>query len=254
MSERLLKAALVAVLALAASGCGSGSSSSTAAAPTSSSSTASASAPNTTTTTSTRRSATSSSTSTAAMTTTSVSASGSVTTAPPPTPASTPSAPAGLTQTTGYGTYELCSSGCSGGVPASLRRPLKLPQTGSGGSCPVSPGSGPVKPLNAAQLSLQSFIGSSWQAARVTWASAPSYTGPVLIRGRQLGGAGAVGFGEGHVPYDELQLLAPGSQAPPAPGGGRAWLSYTRVRSAGCYAYQVDGTSFSTVIVFRATG
>jgi hypothetical protein len=26
------------------------------------------------------------------------------------------------------------------------------------------------------------------------------------------------------------------------------------VRSAGCYAYQVDGTSFSEVVVFRAVG
>ncbi len=88
----------------------------------------------------------------------------------------------------------------------------------------------------------------------MTWSSAPSYTGPVLIRGRQLGGPGAVGFGEGRVPYDELQLLAQGMSAPRGPGGGREWLSFTRVRSPGCYAYQVDGTSFSTVVVFRAGG
>ena len=33
------------------------------------------------------------------------------------------------------------------------------------------------------------------------------------------------------------------------------WLgypSYTRLRGGGCYAYEVDGTSFSRVIVFRA--
>jgi hypothetical protein len=88
----------------------------------------------------------------------------------------------------------------------------------------------------------------------VTWSSAPSYTGPVLIRGRQLGGTGAVGFGEGRVPYDELQLLAQGMSTPRGLGGGREWLSFTRVRSPGCYAYQVDGTSFSTVVVFRAGG
>lgn len=88
----------------------------------------------------------------------------------------------------------------------------------------------------------------------MTWTAAGSYTGPVLIRGRQLGGSGAVGFGEGHVPYDELQLRAAGTGAPRPPGGGRAWLSITRVRSPGCYAYQIDGTSFSSVIVFRAIG
>jgi hypothetical protein len=87
----------------------------------------------------------------------------------------------------------------------------------------------------------------------VTWASTPSYRGPVLIRGGELGGAHPVGFGEGHVPYDELQLLKPGASSPGAPAGTREWPSYTRVRTAGCYAYQVDGTTFSTVIVFRAT-
>jgi hypothetical protein len=98
------------------------------------------------------------------------------------------------------------------------------------------------------------FIGSAWRGARVTWTATPGYTGPVLIRGRRLGGSGAVGFGEGHVPYDELQLLAAGTGAPAMSGGGRAWLSVTRVRSPGCYAYQIDGTSFSSVIVIRATG
>jgi hypothetical protein len=97
------------------------------------------------------------------------------------------------------------------------------------------------------------FIGSSWKGARVVWSAASSYRGPVLIRGRQLGGSGAVGFGEGHTPYDELQLLASGTGAPPAPNGGRTWLSFTRVPGPGCYAYQVDGVSFSSVIVFRAT-
>jgi hypothetical protein len=78
----------------------------------------------------------------------------------------------------------------------------------------------------------------------VSWGDS-GYRGPVLIRGRQVGGPGAVGFGEGHVPYDELQLQT-GSGGPP-------WQSFTRVRSPGCYFYQVDGTSFSETIVFRAS-
>jgi hypothetical protein len=81
----------------------------------------------------------------------------------------------------------------------------------------------------------------------VTW-QASGYSGPILIRGRELGGAGAVGFGEGHVPYDELQLLGTAMGAAPA-----RWPSFTRVKGPGCYAYQVDGTNFSAVIVFRAT-
>jgi hypothetical protein len=139
-------------------------------------------------------------------------------------------------------------------VPGSLRRALHLPAAGSSSDCPVSAGSGPVRPSGGGDLAVTSFIGSAWQGARVTWTAASSYTGPVLIRGRQLAGSGTVGFGEGHVPYDELQLLAAGTGAPAVPGGGRAWLSITRVRSPGCFAYEVDGTSFSSVIVFRATG
>ncbi|MBV9311348.1 MAG: hypothetical protein JOZ73_10975 [Solirubrobacterales bacterium] len=84
------------------------------------------------------------------------------------------------------------------------------------------------------------FIGSAWKAGRVTWSSG-GYNGPLLIRGRQVGGSGAVGFGEGHVPYDELQLQ-----------GSGPWQSFTRVQSTGCFYYQVDGTSFSETIVFHA--
>lgn len=164
-----------------------------------------------------------------------------------PTPAGTPAAPDGLRQTAGYSTYELCASQCSGAVPASLRRALHLPALGSGGSCPVSAGSGPVKPAPSTQLALGPFIGSTWKGGRVTWQTS-GYSGPILIRGRQLGGSGAVGFGEGHIPYDELQLLGTATGAPPG-----QWPSFTRVQGPGCYAYQVDGTSFSSVIVFRAS-
>jgi hypothetical protein len=169
-------------------------------------------------------------------------------------PAATPSPPAGLSPTTGYSTYELCAKACSGEVPSSLRRPLHLPTAGTGSACPVTGAGGPVTASGGGALAVTPFIGSAWRGARVSWTAAPSYSGPVLIRGRRLGGVGAVGFGEGHVPYDELQLLAAGMGAPAVSGGGRAWLSVTRVQSGGCYAYQVDGTSFSTVIVFRASG
>jgi hypothetical protein len=107
-----------------------------------------------------------------------------------------------------------------------------------------------VKPVSSpTRLAAMSFLGSAWNGGEVTWGVSGSYSGPVLIRGRELGGSHAVGFGEGHTPYDELQLLG---RAMGAPRG--QWPSFTRVRSPGCYAYQVDGTSFSEVIVFRAVG
>ena len=111
-------------------------------------------------------------------------------------------------------------------------------------SCQVGSSGGPVSPQGTAAISTEPFIGSAWRAARVTWTASSTYSGPVLIRGRQVGGGGAVGFGEGHVPYDELQLQS-GSAGPP-------WQSFTRVRAPGCYFYQADGTSFSETIVFRA--
>ena len=221
LSTALLAAVLA--LALALGGCGGSAKHS---------STATSVASSSSTTTTTPSSTTSSSTSTSTTTRTAVTHPVSVT--PPPTPSGTPPAPDGLRQTTGYATYELCSSHCSGAVPASLRRALRLPS----GCSPASP-AGAVKP-SPITVPVSSFIGSSWKGARVTWRDS-GYSGPVLIRGRQIGGPHAVGFGVGRVPYDELQLYAPGQ-----------WQTFTRVRSGGCYAYQVDGSAFSTVIVFKA--
>jgi hypothetical protein len=145
--------------------------------------------------------------------------------------------------------YELCSGHCTGSVPAALERPLHLPATPPPG-CPAST-RGPVRPQGSPDVKLQSFVGSAWKGAEVTWQSAPSYQGPVLIRGRELGATSPVGFGEGHVPYDQLQLLDPAHGMPHGPT--RKWPTFTRVHAAGCYAYQVDGTNFSDLIVFRAS-
>jgi hypothetical protein len=163
-------------------------------------------------------------------------------------------APAGLTPTAGYGTYELCQGTCTGSVPASLRRPLDLPAD-DGGPCPITlHATGPVSPREiSAGVGFRRVSGSQWLAASVTWTAAANYTGPVLIRGEMLGG-GALGFGTGATPYDELQLLDAGKGAPRVAGGGRAWVTSTRIRSGGCYVYQVDGTGFSELVVFRAVG
>lgn len=167
---------------------------------------------------------------------------------------SAPAAPPdGLRPAAGYASYDACTSGCSGSVPGSIRRPLRIPS-----SCQASSshriagmsvlGSAPVGPAQPGTLPVSSFIGSAWLGGRVTWVAAPSYSGPILVRGRQIGGSHAVGYGEGHVPVDELQLLAPVQRS----GGARQWPSFSRVLVRGCYAYQVDGTTFSSVIVFRA--
>jgi hypothetical protein len=162
-----------------------------------------------------------------------------------------PAAPAGLARTAGYGTYERCQGTCTGAVPGALRRPLKLPSA-DGGPCPITLNARPASTgTPSAGLGFRGVSGSQWRIAEVTWRVPASYAGPLLIRGAMLGG-GPLGFGTGAVPYDELQLRAGGQAAPRVVGGGRAWITYTRVRSGGCYGYQIDGTDFSELVVFRA--
>ncbi len=185
--------------------------------------------------------------------------------------------PDGLRTTSGYAAYDGCGpdrSACAGGVPAGLRRPLRLPRVASGAACPTTGagiatrfvgrllGAGPVYPVLGGAVALNfayppsrgsNFVGSRWGGQKVLWVGAPASAGPVLIRGRQLDGPHAIGFGPAGVPVDEMQLLASGATSPGEPAGWREWPSYTRLRAGGCYGYQVDGRGFSTVIVVRAT-
>jgi hypothetical protein len=225
----------VVLLSAALAACGGSSSSSSSSTPAAS---ASASSSTSSSTTSTMESSTASRTSTRSTLATSKTLS-EVSTAPPPIPSGPPAAPAGLARTTGYAMYENCSSHCSGAVPAALRRSLHLPS----GGCPMHAEAGPVSMSGSPTVRVSSFIGSSWDGSEVMWAAQPGFRGPILIRGRQLVGTGAVGFGEGRTPYDELQIYA---------SGKNSWPSFARVRAAGCYAFQIDTTHASQVVVFKA--
>jgi hypothetical protein len=161
----------------------------------------------------------------------------------------------------------------SGGVPAALRRPLDLPEVAPGEVCPTSSshqlspsfapglGDGPVYPLGAPTgvLPIQlppfsaghQFAGSQWGGEKVLWVSDPSYEGPILIRADQVDGPNAVRFDrDPSTLLSELQF--PPDYAANYSGGWRNFPSHTRLRTSGCYAYQVDGTGFSTIIVFEA--
>jgi hypothetical protein len=151
-------------------------------------------------------------------------------------------------------------------LPARLRRPLHLPRLSPGSPCPVSErrdlssdfapglGPGPVHPVGFDEQSTLHYRGTAfprpWTGQKILWVANPAYRGPILIRGHQLGGRWWVGFdGGGGQPYAEMRLF----KATANPGDEwRQFPSYTRVRGPGCYAYQVDGTTFSRVIVFRA--
>jgi hypothetical protein len=157
-----------------------------------------------------------------------------------------------------------------------LRRPLELPMIAAGQRCPVSQpapeitsekygvggaiGSGPVYPLlSSASLVVsyrpQEWGRGPWGGQKVLWFVLPDYKGPVLIRGRRLGSWQWLRFDRGALPAAEIRI-APGEtvswsgQAPDS----RGRPSYVRVRVPGCYAAQIDGTSFTNVVVFSVSG
>jgi hypothetical protein len=157
-----------------------------------------------------------------------------------------------------------------------LYRPLHLPELAPGAPCPVSKpaggsfarygigrgiGPGPAYPIGPALIrfpyppSPASVYGHEWGGTKVLWFVAPRYRGPVLIRGRKLDAPVEVRFDRGTLPPAELRI-ARGARGGEPPGfeliGQRYRPSSTRLRESGCYAYQIDGTSFSRVIVFRA--
>jgi hypothetical protein len=92
-----------------------------------------------------------------------------------------------------------------------------------------------------------------WYDLNVLWVARPEYTGPILIRGQQIDGAhGPLLFGNSLTGQDMLaELEFSAGTGGSNPGGWGEWPSYTMPRTAGCYAYQVDGSSFSTVIAFQ---
>jgi hypothetical protein len=153
-------------------------------------------------------------------------------------------------------------------LPGALRRPLKLPILGPGQSCPVTQGgffdtaffggvalgTGPVRPLGRVTAAGEGELGPSpnpagWYGFKTLWFSAPSYPGPWLIRGAQLDGMGRVIFGEQPA---VSQLVVPPIPTLNGGGGYRTAPGGTYVRGPGCYAWQVDGLTFSYVIVFHA--
>ncbi len=118
-------------------------------------------------------------------------------------------------------------------------------------------GNGPVRPVGVPNgvLSyvapssdpLNPFRDSKWGGNKVLWAVAPSVRGDVLIRGGQLDGPGDMRFGLGTLP--DTQLLLRTVDATSDTDGWRGYPSETRVQHRGCYGYQIDTASSSTIVV-----
>jgi hypothetical protein len=150
---------------------------------------------------------------------------------------------------------------------APVDRPLALPGLAPGAPCPVTPardwsvpgvaakvlGDGPLYPVadyfgGGAGLELRDSDrrpdGSYEKKAR--WIGA-GYTGPVLVRAARIDqpGQASVTFsyiGEKRYGGHYAELTNAESDLP----------ATTLVGGPGCYAYQVDGSTFTKVIVFRA--
>lgn len=154
-------------------------------------------------------------------------------------------------------------------VDSDLRRPPRWPDLAPGAPCPVTeridtipgyplavPGPGPVYPIlpsGTLHLSYEGgFAGSGWGGQKVLWVTDFAYNGPVLIRGRQLDGPNELRFDDGTDPATEIQIPQgpTGTSGGGFPAGWRQRPSFTRARATGCYAYQVDGQTFSYAIVF----
>lgn len=153
---------------------------------------------------------------------------------------------------------------------AALRRPWARPPLAAGQKCPVTTevsrpdpaigslwGTGPARPAGFTEGAVLDYMppgrradwqDKTWGGQKVLWAIDPAQRGPVLVRGRQLDGAGELAFED--PPIREL-VLTDSRQG----GLGGGWLDYpshTRLRAPGCYAYQIDTADGSWTVVFIA--
>jgi len=159
----------------------------------------------------------------------------------------------------------------SADVRALLSRPLVLPSVTAGQECPVTPaqmhspvaqpadargpGRGPLYPITfylgedaTLQLSGQTPGPDGLYAAKVVWASTTGrYQGPVVVR---VGRIDCAGRGQVRLLYepDATRGTAVLFVVGDAPAD---WPALTYVSGPGCYAYQLDGRTFTEVIVFR---
>jgi hypothetical protein len=144
-----------------------------------------------------------------------------------------------------------------------LERPLRLPRLRRGARCPTSRssraaprityslGSGPAY-VNLGSPGGLALLGDDprirgLRAHKAIWAVNPRYRGALLIRGRRLDGRGAVRFGLRRRTRSWLRGLWPEQHS-----RWRYGVADTLLPRAGCYAFQVDGTSFSERIFFVA--
>lgn len=157
-------------------------------------------------------------------------------------------------------------------------RPLRLPTLPPGAACPAAAGrtvhegygpaigDGPVYIVGMGVDGVLHAVGPTPGAKDVTaWGYqfaifiiSPSYAGPVLARGERLGGGRPLLFNGG---LDQLTGFSPTTpillrqlRMEGDPAFGSPWPSFPadlRMQAPGCYGIQLDGATFSEVIIFR---
>jgi hypothetical protein len=160
------------------------------------------------------------------------------------------------------------SSSVASGAP---HRPLHLPHFRPGKRCPITPsqvarwgtdglqtltGRGPVYLIGDGTISIALSARDSlgWYGQKTPWAIRRSYDGPLLVRGARIGRRGQVRFAYGYGDHlRELHWDAGADQGLPPDPSFRFLASATLFRLPGCYAFQIDGTSFSKIVVARVT-
>jgi hypothetical protein len=143
-------------------------------------------------------------------------------------------------------------------------------------ACPVSPlhevspafglalGRGPVYAIGAFRNSTfvfeyppppsSPFAGTGWGVTKTLWVAPRSYRGPIVISGRQIDGPHQVRFSLGYGKLADRLAFKAGSSIATSRGGERwrQFPSLTALQAAGCYAFTVEGSTFTRRIVFRA--
>ncbi|GGL32896.1 hypothetical protein [Planomonospora parontospora] len=146
-------------------------------------------------------------------------------------------------------------------------RALRIPRIPAGGGCPTTAprrwsgpgvatavlGDGPVYPVadyfragTVLELRPDDRGPDGSYVKKVRWIGA-GYSGPVLVRAARIDGEGTASsrfsyIGEQRHGGHYAELASPTSDLP----------GTTTVGGPGCYVLQVDGTTFTTTVVFRA--
>jgi hypothetical protein len=160
----------------------------------------------------------------------------------------------------------------AGPTSTKLGRPVHFPRVVHG-SCPASRGryvttptvkgialgNGPVRvfinnagDLRQGRAHLASTRFPNWLALKTHFFSSPDYQEAFLVRTKRLDRGGPIALGAR--PTDATSVLVPSG---PAANGQEGWREFpysTFVKSPGCYAWQVDGLTFSEIIVVRMLG